>query len=208
VEEERLHRKQKMAGARSGSSAASVLGGRWRARHRPGPAAFAIHSAVHAARPDVIAAAHAHSVYGKAWSAPGRLLDPSTQDACVFYEDDTVCNESGGAIVLEEAAAKARAAAQGDDPPQPRVVDSRAVGHSVDEAAWCYTRDHTASHGVGWFSFQPIWDEISPASPSCSNNPPSSHAGIFEQTEFLEVIGWRGTRRGRESQQRVRFILS
>src|SRR2546429_6897185 len=35
-------------------------------------AAFAIHSQVHAARPDVIAAAHAHSMYGKAWSALGR----------------------------------------------------------------------------------------------------------------------------------------
>ena len=77
------------------------------------PAAFAIHSAVHAARPDVIAAAHAHSVYGKAWSALGRPLDPITQDACVFYEDHTVCEEGGGAVVLEEAAAKALAAALG-----------------------------------------------------------------------------------------------
>ena len=32
-------------------------------------AAFAIHSQVHAARPDVIAAAHAHSIYGKAFSS-------------------------------------------------------------------------------------------------------------------------------------------
>jgi len=31
-------------------------------------AAFAIHSRVHSARPDVIAAAHAHSMYGKAWA--------------------------------------------------------------------------------------------------------------------------------------------
>ena len=54
------------------------------------PAAFAIHSAVHAARPDVIAAAHAHSIYGKAWSTLGRLLDPITQDACAFFEDHTV----------------------------------------------------------------------------------------------------------------------
>jgi ribulose-5-phosphate 4-epimerase/fuculose-1-phosphate aldolase len=30
-------------------------------------AAFAIHSQIHAARPDVIAAAHSHSVHGKAW---------------------------------------------------------------------------------------------------------------------------------------------
>ena len=35
----------------------------------------------------MVAAAHAHSVYGKAWSAVGRLLDPITQDACAFYED-------------------------------------------------------------------------------------------------------------------------
>src|SRR5690348_602918 len=50
-------------------------------------AAFAIHSRVHAARPDVIAAAHSHSLYGKTWSSLGRLLDPITQDACAFYED-------------------------------------------------------------------------------------------------------------------------
>ena len=35
-------------------------------------AAFAIHSQVHEARPDVVAAAHAHSVYGKSWSSLGR----------------------------------------------------------------------------------------------------------------------------------------
>src|SRR3954467_11590550 len=31
------------------------------------PAPFPIHSQVHAARPDVVAAAHSHSMYGKAW---------------------------------------------------------------------------------------------------------------------------------------------
>ncbi|MFP7483437.1 class II aldolase/adducin family protein [Priestia filamentosa] len=50
-------------------------------------AAFAIHSEIHNARPDVVAAAHAHSVYGKTWSTLGRLLDPITQDACQFYND-------------------------------------------------------------------------------------------------------------------------
>src|SRR5450631_2739677 len=45
-------------------------------------AAFAIHSQVHAARPEVVAAAHAHSMYGKSWATLGRLLDPITQDAC------------------------------------------------------------------------------------------------------------------------------
>lgn len=47
-------------------------------------AAFAIHSQIHQARPDVVAAAHAHSLYGKTWASLGRLLDPLTQDACLF----------------------------------------------------------------------------------------------------------------------------
>ena len=41
-------------------------------------AAFVLHSALHEARPDIIAAAHAHSVHAKAWSSLGRLLDPQT----------------------------------------------------------------------------------------------------------------------------------
>jgi ribulose-5-phosphate 4-epimerase/fuculose-1-phosphate aldolase len=63
-------------------------------------AAFAIHSQVHTARPDVIAAAHAHSLYGKSWSSLGRLLDPLTQDACAFYEDHSLFNDYTG-VVLE-----------------------------------------------------------------------------------------------------------
>lgn len=35
-------------------------------------AAFAIHAAIHDAHPHVVAAAHTHSTYGKAWSTLGR----------------------------------------------------------------------------------------------------------------------------------------
>ena len=103
--------------------------------------------------------------------------------------------EGGGAIVLEEAAAKALAAALG---PHKATIHRNhglfTVGHSVDEAAWwfitmersCqaqllaeaagtpvliddegarYTRDNSAGHAAGWFSFQPLWDEISRSEP-------------------------------------------
>src|SRR5271167_2804972 len=60
--------------------------------------AFAIHSRVHAARPDAVAAAHAHSMYGKAWSSLGRLLDPITQDACAFYEDHALFDDYTGVV--------------------------------------------------------------------------------------------------------------
>src|SRR5437764_10893370 len=39
-------------------------------------AAFAIHSQIHAARPDAVAAAHSHSTYGRAFSTLGKALDP------------------------------------------------------------------------------------------------------------------------------------
>ncbi|GME64164.1 class 2 aldolase adducin domain-containing protein [Neofusicoccum parvum] len=50
-------------------------------------AAFAIHHAIHTARPDVLCAAHAHSTHGRAFSAAGRALDMLHQDACIFHND-------------------------------------------------------------------------------------------------------------------------
>src|SRR5207245_7891709 len=67
-------------------------------------AAFVIHSQVHAARPDVVSAAHAHSPYGKCWSALGRTLDPLTQDVCAFYGDQALFDDYTGVVLdLEEA---------------------------------------------------------------------------------------------------------
>lgn len=48
-------------------------------------AGFLIHSAVHRARPDVVAACHTHSPYGKAWSTFARPLEMINQDVTYFY---------------------------------------------------------------------------------------------------------------------------
>jgi ribulose-5-phosphate 4-epimerase/fuculose-1-phosphate aldolase len=48
-------------------------------------AAFMIHSAIHKARPEVIAAAHSHSIHGRAYCSLGRPLDIITQDSCAFH---------------------------------------------------------------------------------------------------------------------------
>lgn len=48
-------------------------------------AAFMIHGAVHEARPDVMCAAHSHSIYGRSFCSLGRKLDTITQDACSFH---------------------------------------------------------------------------------------------------------------------------
>ncbi|KAF7303600.1 Aldolase-II domain-containing protein [Mycena indigotica] len=65
-------------------------------------AAFMIHSTIHSARPDVMCAAHTHSLYGKAFSALGIELDPITQDACAFFEDHTVYNQYNGPVFEEQ----------------------------------------------------------------------------------------------------------
>jgi ribulose-5-phosphate 4-epimerase/fuculose-1-phosphate aldolase len=101
-------------------------------------AAFAIHSTIHEARPDVIAAAHSHSVHGKAWSSLGRLLDPITQDACAFFEDHALFDDYTG-VVLDPEEGKRIAHALDDN----KAVILRnhgllTVGHSVDEAVWWF----------------------------------------------------------------------
>ena len=152
-------------------------------------AGFVIHSQVHAARPDVVSAAHAHSVHGKAWSSLHRPLDPLTQDACAFYGDHAVFDDYTG-VVLDMETGKRIAHALGD---RKAVILSNhgllTTGHSVDEAAWWFitmertcqaqllaeaagtpvpihsdeaekTAGQVGTHGAGWFSFQPLYDWI------------------------------------------------
>jgi ribulose-5-phosphate 4-epimerase/fuculose-1-phosphate aldolase len=152
-------------------------------------AAFAIHSQVHRARPDVIAAAHAHSTYGKAWSSLGRALDPITQDACAFYEDHAVFQDFAG-VVYETSEGERIAQALGSH--KAAILRNHGlltVGHSVEEAAWWFitmdrscqaqllaegagapvkidpenaaaTRELVGTHMAGWFQFQPLLARI------------------------------------------------
>lgn len=65
-------------------------------------AAYAIHAQIHLARPDVLCAAHAHSVYGRAFCATGRTLLPITQDACVFYNDHVLYPNFAGVVLAAD----------------------------------------------------------------------------------------------------------
>ena len=69
-------------------------------------AGYVLHAAVHEAHPDIVAMCHAHSVYGTAWAATGRSLDPITQDACAFFEDHVVIKDEAGQVAVEEAAGR------------------------------------------------------------------------------------------------------
>jgi len=65
-------------------------------------AAFMIHSAIHKARPDVNAAAHSHSIFGRSFCALGQNLDITTQDACAFYDDIVLYEDFNGIVLMEE----------------------------------------------------------------------------------------------------------
>lgn len=67
-------------------------------------AGFILHANVHEANPDIIAMCHAHSVYGTAFAALGRELEPITQDACAFFEDHVVIGSEAGAVAVENKA--------------------------------------------------------------------------------------------------------
>lgn len=107
-------------------------------------AAFSIHVEIHKARPDVHAACHAHSVYGKAFSAFGRPLDMITQDALRFYKSHAVYDQFGG-IVLDREEGRRIAAVLGNG--KAAILQNHGlltVGGSVDEAAfWFISLDKT-----------------------------------------------------------------
>jgi len=67
-------------------------------------AGFVLHAAVHERHPDIIAMCHAHTVYGTAFSALGRPLEPVTQDACAFFEDHVVIDDEAGQVAVEAKA--------------------------------------------------------------------------------------------------------
>src|SRR3954468_14860042 len=164
------------------------------AKPRLNRAAFAIHSELHKARPDVVAAAHSHSLYGKAWSSLHRLLDPLTQDACAFFEDHALFDDFTG-VVLDLSEGKRIAAALGD---MKAVILANhgllTTGYSVDEAVWSFitmertcqaqllaeaagtprpipddvarsTHKQVGSPPACYFSFQPLWDVITKEQP-------------------------------------------
>ncbi|EPQ26096.1 uncharacterized protein PFL1_06304 [Pseudozyma flocculosa PF-1] len=78
-----------------------VMGGRPE-RMLYNQAAFAIHHAIHTARPDLDAACHSHSMYGKAFATLGRNIEITTQDSCAFYNSCQLYENFGGVVLADE----------------------------------------------------------------------------------------------------------
>jgi ribulose-5-phosphate 4-epimerase/fuculose-1-phosphate aldolase len=100
-------------------------------------AGYFIHSTIYDARADIDSVVHAHSIYGKAWSAFARLLDPINQEACIFYGRHCVYADFHGAV-KDDSEGRGIAAALG--PTNTAAILRNhgllTVGASVDEAAY------------------------------------------------------------------------
>ncbi|RAL10016.1 arad-like aldolase/epimerase [Aspergillus homomorphus CBS 101889] len=106
--------------------------------------AFAIHSEIHKARPEVNATCHIHSVAGKAFSCFGRELEMITQDALRFYKSHGVYRDFKG-VVLDQDEGQRIVAALGQG--KAVILQNHGllmVGESVDEATfWFISLDKT-----------------------------------------------------------------
>lgn len=166
-----------------------------------GKATFAIHAAIHDARPDVIGAVHAHGLYGKSFSTLGRELSMMTQDACAFY-DDHVRYDAFEGVVFDSDEGRSIASALGHR--RAAILANHGhlcVGTTVESAIWWFitmersmqaelltravgepsllpdevakaTHDTVGTEEVGWFQFQSVIPRI-----------------IREQPDFAEL--WR-----------------
>ncbi len=108
-------------------------------------AAFAIHSELHAGRDDVVSAVHAHTPFGRAWSATGRLIEPVSQDHCAFYGDHAVFDDFTGAV-YDRSESRRFLSVLGSG--KALILQNHGlltVGSSVDEAAfWLHLLERCA----------------------------------------------------------------
>ena len=152
------------------------------------PVGVLLHSAIHRAYPEITAVCHAHSVFGSAWSAFSRPIDPVTQDTAIFFEDQAIMREPR--VAMDPAAADQFAAGLQDK--RTGIQPGHGLfttGATLDEAAWRFIsmdracqvqllveaagtpelwpvemarglKQSLGSAAFCWLSFQTLWDEL------------------------------------------------
>ena len=157
-------------------------------------AAFAIHSSIHAARPDVVAAAHSHSRFGRAFSTLGTTLSTLTQDSCIFHGDHVLFDDYTGQVNDPEEGKRIAHALGGHKAAILRNHGILTVGQTIEETVFWYvtmertcevellaraagtptviddavaakTQEEIGGHLAGWFCGQPLFDWIAELEP-------------------------------------------
>ena len=77
-------------------------------------AGYYIHQPMLEARPDLVSAVHVHTGWGTPFSAEARLIQPISQESCIFFEDHSLWDDEE-VQVQSVAAGKRIAQAMGDN---------------------------------------------------------------------------------------------
>lgn len=181
---------------------------------RPANAAgFLIHSVIHQTRPDVHAACHFHSRFGKAWSAFGRPLEMINQDVAIFYGDAQAVYADFGGVVFKKEEALSLAKALG--PAKGMILQNHGlitVGGTVDEAAYLYTlmerscevqllAEAAAANGIpkriiseeaAKYTYEATSDPVSPLLGICSSSFSQSNRKHFTASSS-QISSWKST---------------
>ena len=106
---------------------------------------YFIHRPILAARPDIISVAHTHTPYGTPFSAQAQLLEPITQEACVFFEDHALFDDEEVQAQSADCGARIAAAFGSCRGIVLRGHGLLTVGASVQEAvAWFVMMERVA----------------------------------------------------------------
>jgi ribulose-5-phosphate 4-epimerase/fuculose-1-phosphate aldolase len=97
-------------------------------------AAYYIHAPVHAARSDVVCAAHCHTPYGTPFSAMVAKLEPISQEACIFFGDHEVFDDEEVNITSTDGGKRIAASLGGARSVILRNHGLLSVGTTVDAA--------------------------------------------------------------------------
>jgi ribulose-5-phosphate 4-epimerase/fuculose-1-phosphate aldolase len=151
--------------------------------------ALILHSQIHERRPEINSVVHAHSIYGRTFSATGKTLRPLTVEATAFYDDHVVFGKMGGVMSQME---EGQMVAEALEEKKAMILANHGlltVGRTVDEAAWwfialerscqtqllaeavCNPRELTEEEArrgyqemgnsdAGWYQYQPLFQRI------------------------------------------------
>ena len=119
--------------------------------------AFFIHWPVLAARPELVSVAHTHTQFGTPFSAEARMLEPITQEACVFFEDHVLFDDEEVQVQRLDCGVRIAAALGANRAAVLRNHGLLTVGASVREAvAWFVMMERVAEAHVKARSPRPI----------------------------------------------------
>jgi len=174
------------------SSGTVVDGGPNRLLNR---AAYMIHHAVHEARPDVMCAAHSHSLYGRTFCTLGRPLDMLTQDSCAFHDDLAVYRQFKGVVLAEEEGKNIAEALGGKKAGLLQNHGLLTVGQTIEAAVFwfvsldkcCHSQLMAEAAGAGSGKGGPIEIESEDAA-STYKSVGTPFAGWFSALPMFDVM--------------------